>query len=389
MTLLPFAIASAACAAIPAVMTLLNLREYREPSTVTPATLPALTVIIPARNEAAGIAACVGSVLASGGVDLTVLVIDDASTDNTAEIVRGMAAQDTRLKLIASAALPAGWNGKQHACWQGAQATMTPLLCFLDADVHLHPDALARTVAQMVRERASLLSGFPRQVTGTVLEKLLIPLIHFVLLGLLPMRNLRRTTKPAYSAGCGQFLLVDCEAYTRSGGHEAIRHTMHDGLLLPRLLRSNGYTTRLSDLTALAECRMYTSAAATWNGLSKNATEGMAAPARILPMTLLLGFGQVLPLPLLALAWERTTFVIPFLGPPIRIGMAPVWWAVAAVMLSYFPRAINAVRYRQSWLGALLHPLGVALLLVLQWVALVRKLLGRPATWKSRAYPSN
>lgn len=386
--LVAWTIASAACAALPAVMTVLNLREYREPSVSTTAALPAVTVIIPARNEASGIAACVGGVLLSSNIDLHVLVVDDASTDNTAEIVRSMAAQDARLKLIASAALPAGWNGKQHACWQGAQAATAPLLCFLDADVRLHPDALARTVSQMVRERAALLSGFPRQITGTWLEKLLIPLIHFVLLGLLPMRNLRLTTKPAYAAGCGQFLLVDREAYTRSGGHEAIRHTMHDGLLLPRLLRSRGYTTRLADLTALAECRMYTSAAATWNGLSKNATEGIAAPARIVPMTLLLGLGQVLPLPLLWLAWERTTFLIPFLGPPIRIGMAPVWWALFAVLLSYLPRLINAVRYRQSWMGALLHPLGVALLLVLQWVALVRKLLGQ-ATWKSRTYASN
>jgi hypothetical protein len=368
---------------------MLNLREYREPATTVGTQLPAVTVIIPARNEAGGIAACVGSVLASKTVDLHIIVVDDASTDSTADLVRGMAANDPRLKLIASAVLPAGWNGKQHACWQGAQEATTPLLCFLDADVRLHPDALARTVTAMLQEHAALLSGFPRQVTGTWLEKLLIPLIHFVLLGLLPMRRLRLTTQPAYAAGCGQFLMVDREAYTRSGGHAAIRHTMHDGLLLPRLLRSHGYTTRLVDLTELSRCRMYTTAASTWNGLAKNATEGIATPIRIVPMTLLLGLGQVLPLPLLALAWERTTFIIPFLGPPIRIGLAPVWWSAAAVVLSYLPRAINAARYRQSWLSALLHPAGVAVLLVLQWVALGRKLVGRPATWKARAYPSN
>ncbi|AFL90229.1 glycosyl transferase [Terriglobus roseus DSM 18391] len=387
--LFAWTIASAVCAAIPAVMTVMNLREYREPAAATGERLPAVTVVIPARNEAAGIAACVSSVLASTGVDLQVVVVNDASTDDTAEIVRGMARQDARLRLVESVTLPDGWNGKQHACWQGAQAATSSLLCFLDADVRLHPDALARTVTSMVQERAALLSGFPRQITGTWLEALLLPLIHFVLLGLLPMRALRRTTKPAYAAGCGQFLLVDREAYTKSGGHEAIRHTMHDGLLLPKLLRSHGYATRLVDLTELAECRMYTSAAATWNGLSKNATEGMAAPVRIVPMTLLLGLGQVLPLPLLWMAWERTPFIIPFLGPPIRIGMAPVWWSAIAVALSYLPRVINAARYRQSWLSALLHPVGVAVLLVLQWVALGRKLLGRPATWKSRAYPSN
>jgi hypothetical protein len=387
--LLPITIAAAACATIPAVLTLLNLREYQPPPVRGTEALPPVTVIIPARNEAAGIAACVTNVLASNNVDLQVIVVDDASTDSTADIVRDIAAQDTRLRLLQSARLPQGWNGKQHACAQGSAATSTPLLCFLDADVRLHPEALTRTITSLMQQRAALVSGFPRQITGTFVEKLLIPLIHFVLLGLLPMRGLRKTTKPAYAAGCGQFLLVDREAYNRSGGHAAIKHTMHDGLLLPKLLRQHGYPTRLVDLTALAECRMYTSAGGTWNGLSKNATEGMATPARIVPMTLLLGVGQVLPLPLLWLAWERTTFVIPFLGPPVRIGMEPVWWAAAAVVLSYLPRGINVIRYRQSWLGAVLHPLGIAVLLMLQWVAMARKVIGKPATWKSREYSAN
>jgi cellulose synthase/poly-beta-1,6-N-acetylglucosamine synthase-like glycosyltransferase len=382
-------VASAACAAIPALLTVANLAEYKPPPPADASLpLPSLSVLIPARNEEAGIAACVESVLASRGVQLEVLVMDDGSTDGTAAIVGAIAIRDARVKLLRAAALPAGWNGKQHACWQAAQAAASPVFCFLDADVRLQPDALARVVTLLVRERAALVSGFPREITGTVMEKLLIPLIHFVLLGLLPMRWLRMTTRPGFAAGCGQLLLVDRAAYFASGGHEAIRTTMHDGLLLPRLLRQHGYSTRLADLTDLAQCRMYRSAAETWNGLAKNATEGLAAPARIVPITLLLGLGQVLPAVLLWLAWQRTFFVIPFLGPPLRVGMQPVGWAAAALVLSYMPRLINTVRYRQSWLGALLHPLGVALLLVLQWVALARKLTGRPATWKARSYPA-
>ena len=164
---------------------------------------------------------------------------------------------------------------------------------------------------------------------------------------------------------------------------------MHDGLRLPRLLRQHGYTTRLVDLTDLASCRMYRTAATTWNGLAKNATEGMAAPARIVPMTLLLGLGQVLPLPVAWIAWTHTRFIFPFLGPPIRIGMLPVRIALAAAILSYIPRVLNAVRYRSSWMSVLLHPVGIAVLLALQWYALALKLLRRPATWKARAYSAN
>jgi glycosyltransferase involved in cell wall biosynthesis len=379
-------IASAICAGIPATLTLLNLREYQPPSANGAEQITPIAVIIPARNEAAGIAACVDCVLASVGVTVEVVVVDDASTDDTAAVVRRVAARDERVWLLEAGSLPEGWNGKQHACWLGANATSTSLLCFLDADVRLQPEALARMAALLVRERAGLVSGFPHEQTGTFLEKLLIPLIHFVLLGLLPMRGMRTTNKAAYAAGCGQFLLVDRAAYRASGGHAAIKATMHDGLLLPKLLRQHNYRTRVADLTRLAECRMYHSAGETWNGLAKNATEGMAAPARIVPISVLLALGQVAPALLLWLAWQSTSFVIPFLGPPIRIGMAPVWWAAAALVMSYLPRLINALRYRQSWLGALLHPVGISVLLVLQWYALGRSLAGVPATWKSREY---
>jgi hypothetical protein len=384
--LFAWTVASAICAGIPATLTLLNLREYLPPPAGGAEEIPAIAVIIPARDEAEGIAPCVESVLASVGVTLEVVVVDDASTDGTAAAVRRIAARDERVWLLDAGSLPEGWNGKQHACWVGAEATSGPLLCFLDADVRVQPEALARMAALLVRERAALVSGFPHEVTGTLLEKLLIPLIHFVLLGLLPMRGVRTTNKPAYAAGCGQFLLVDRAAYVASGGHAAIKTTMHDGLLLPKLLRQHNYPTRLADLTGLAECRMYRSASETWNGLAKNATEGMATPARIVPITVLLALGQVAPLLLLWLAWQATSFVIPFLGPPIRIGMVPVWWAVAALVMSYLPRFINTVRYRQSWLGALLHPVGIAVLLVLQWYALGRSLAGVSATWKSRQY---
>ena len=107
--------------------------------------------------------------------------------------------------------------------------------------------------------------------------------------------------------------------------------------------------------------------------------EVLETPAGVVPVTLLLVAGQVLPLLLLWMAWRSTIFIIPFLGPPIRIGMAAVWWALAAVALSFLPRMVNAARKRQSWLSVMLHPLDVVLLLVLQWFALLRKLLGKPA----------
>ncbi len=360
-----------ACSLVPLLFFAVNLFFYRAPR-ASAGRLPPVSVLIPARNEEASISAAVRSVLASRGIELELLVLDDASHDRTGELVAGIAAEDPRVALHAAPPLPAGWNGKQHACAALARLARHGLLCFLDADVRLAPDALARLVSELEGRRLDLLSGFPREETGTWLEKLLLPLIHFVLLCYLPLPfAIARPRSPAFAAGCGQVFLVRAGAYAGSGGHAAIRETMHDGLLLPQSLRRAGFTTGLCDLTTLGRCRMYRNAGEVWRGLGKNATEGMAAPARIVPFTLLLFFGQVLPIFLLGYAlWTGK----------------PLLWPTLAVAAGYAVRLLSVWRFRQSRLGALLHPVGVFILLVHQWWALAGKLRGRRAVWKERAY---
>ena len=370
------------CAIVPAALWVWNMVLYREPGSGSCAEMgncflpDAISVLIPARNEERVIAASLASLLASRGVAIEIIVLDDGSTDRTAEIVREIALQDARVRLRSSPRLPGGWNGKQHACYALAKAARSSVLCFLDADVRLAPDALVSMSAFLVRSGSDLVSGFPRQETETPLEWLLLPLIHFVLLSYLPLAGMRALPVPGFAAGCGQFLMVRRDAYRKSGGHSQIRTTMHDGLLLPQLFRRHGLRTDIADLTHLATCRMYHNAAEVWRGLAKNATEGMATPARILPFTVLLFCGQVLPL-LLALS----------------LAVAPASYSthartliLVALAASFVPRLLSVWKYRQSLLSALLHPLGVTLLLVLQWYALLRKLAGQQVTWKERAY---
>ncbi|TCK73649.1 glycosyltransferase family 2 protein [Acidipila rosea] len=364
------------CAVLPAALFLWNLAIYRPPAALKRASRPGISLLIPARNEEQSIAAAVEHALASQDVELELIVLDDASTDRTAEIVREFSTRDGRVRFASAPRLPAGWNGKQHACHVLASLASHDLLCFLDADVRLAPQALTRMAGFLHASGSDLVSGFPREETGTFLERLLLPLIHFVLLGYLPLAAMRRSKSRGFAAGCGQFMMAKREAYFATGGHASIRSTMHDGLLLPRLFREHGFRTDLADLTDLAACRMYRDARQVWQGLAKNATEGMAAPARILPFSLLLFFGQVLPLALALalLLWSRPTL------PGVR---ALVYGALVA---SYMPRLIAVVRYRQSFAGAILHPVGVSVLLILQWYALVRKLSGHTFTWKQRAY---
>ncbi len=118
-----------------------------------------------------------------------------------------IAESDSRVRYVPGAVLPSGWNGKQYACKQLADAASHERLLFLDADVRLQPEALATLLAHQDATDVALLSAFPHQETGTVLEKLIIPMMHFILLGFLPLARMRASTHPAYAAGCGQLFL--------------------------------------------------------------------------------------------------------------------------------------------------------------------------------------
>jgi hypothetical protein len=352
-------------AAGPLLLAVWNLTLYRRPDAAS--RCPRLSVLIPARNEERNIAEAVQAVLANEGVALELIVLDDGSTDRTPEILASIG--DPRLRVAQAPPLPPGWSGKQHACAALGALARHDLLVFVDADVRLAPDALSRMAGLMQRRPdLGLASGFPRQITVTWSEQLLLPLIHFLLLGYLPMAQMNRSVAPALGAGCGQLIILRRDAYARAGGHAAIRASMHDGIMLPRAFRAAGQMTGLFDATDFATCRMYRSGGEVWEGLTKNATEGMAKPVALPIWTLILGGGQVLPA------------ILMMVMPSLLAGLALACGIGLRLLLAW--------RFRQPVLSAILHPLGMAALLVVQWASLLRALRGRPATWRGRAYPA-
>ncbi|MBK3777496.1 glycosyltransferase [Azospirillum brasilense] len=364
-----------ALALLPLGLGLVNLCLYRRPKAEPPPGA-AVSILIPARNEEATIAAAVRAALSSCGVTVEVVVLDDHSSDRTAEIVCAIAAHDPRLRVETAPPLPPGWSGKQHACQALAGLARHPVLLFQDADVRLAPDAARLVCGALLVGRAGLVSGFPRQETGTLAEALVIPLIHVLLLGYLPMVGMRWSGSPGFAAACGQLIAVRRDAHEAAGGHAAIATSLHDGVTLPRAFRRAGQGTDLFDATGLARCRMYRGWREVWPGFSKNATEGMATPVALPVWTLLLFGGHVLPW--LLLGWAA-------LAPLPDAALALAALAVAAG-LSF--RLLLAMRFRQSLVGALLHPVGILILLAIQWSALLRARRGRPAEWRGRAYPS-
>jgi len=370
-------IAAFVLAAWPAYQYSRNIFRYRKPAlayAAGPKLLGQVSILIPARNEENSILAAVESALASKHVSVEVIVLDDHSTDATASIVKQIGQRDPRVRITAGASLPSGWAGKQFACQQLGDTANHEFLLFIDADIRLAPEGVARLLSFLRQTECGLVSGVPRQETGTLLEMLVIPLIHILLLGYLPMGRMRQLRMPALGAGCGQLFLTIKSAYRQVGGHTTIRSSFHDGVKLPRAYRRAGMWTDLCDATDLATCRMYHSGRELWNGLAKNAGEGIGSPRGIVLWTILLAGGHILP------------FVLIALWPWLSIGNAIL--VFATVGLSYYPRFHAAFRFHQSWLGVVFHPVGIALLLLIQWYAMLRRVIGLPIGWKGRPKPA-
>lgn len=372
--MLALSIAGVVIALVPAGMFLANLPLFALSQVDDPCDTDSnhpVTVLIPARDEAKVIAQTIEAALGSLRVDVEVVVLDDHSTDATAEIVRRFANTDSRVRCLTGDPLPVGWNGKQHACFQLAEAASHDRFVFMDADVRLMPTGLATLLSRQDATDVALLSAFPHQETGTALEKLIIPLMHFILLGFLPLARMRASSHPAYAAGCGQLFMTKREWYRRAGTHEAIRQSRHDGLELPRVYRSAGMMTDVVDGTSIADCRMYRSAGEVIRGVLKNASEGIANPRLIVPFSVLLLGGSVLPV--FTLAWSI-----------VAQSLLGIVFSTAGVVIGHLPRAIAAVRFRQSWLGVGFHSLATLIFVALQWVALANHLLGRKIAWRGR-----
>ena len=171
-----------------------------------------------------------------------------------------------------------------------------------------------------------------------------------------------------------------------SGGHEAIRQTRQDGVMLPHLFRENGFRTDMVDLTTLAEAEMFRARNA---GLAKSATEGIGIEEHIVPFTAVLLLGQVLPV-FVACWWLLKGVSMIAAGGAVEdaSGLATVSLLIfIALVASYVPRLMATHRFKQSLISAMLHPLEILLMLTVQWLAFARTAMGRPVTWRAREYP--
>jgi hypothetical protein len=342
-----------------------NLRRLRVPDDDPEPVTERVSLLLPVRDEAHRLGPCLRSLLEQIRVpDLEILVLDDGSSDGTAELVRELAGDDPRVRLLTGDEPPRGWLGKPHACAQLAEAATGSVLVFVDADVRLAPHAVASAVGMLRDTPLDLVSPYPRQLAVTGSERIVQPLLQWSYLTMLPLRLAETSPRPSLSAANGQFLVVDAARYRAAGGHAAVRDAVLDDVALVRAVKLAGGRGGMVDGTRLASCRMYEGWPQLRDGYTKSLWSAFGSPAGAAAVVAGLGICYLAP-PIAALS-----------GSPA--GVAGYAAAVAG-------RYLVAERTDgRSLPDSLAHPASIATFTWLTLRSLVTRRRGR-LSWRGRA----
>jgi glycosyltransferase involved in cell wall biosynthesis len=288
---------------------------------------PAVSVIVPARNEEACLGACLESLGGQTGVSFEIIVVDDHSTDRTCEIATSFAAANpATVRVIEAGPLPDGWTGKNNAVAAGARAARGAWLLFTDADtVHL-PGSLARALAEAQANGTDLLSYSPEQIAVSFWEMATLPVIFAELARQYPPAKVSDPSSPAAAAN-GQYILVKREAYDAIGGHAAIAGEILEDVALARAVKASGRKIRFRYAADAVRTRMYRNFGQLREGWTKN-------------------LALLFPRPLRLALWIMTWWAIAWITLPLGIaGMAARYWGAAVLLL---PWVFLAVRVGQA-----------------------------------------
>jgi glycosyltransferase involved in cell wall biosynthesis len=320
---------------------------------------PSVSLLVPMRNEADRLAASVPAMLAQRADE--VILLDDESTDGTGALARSLLSGHSRSRVEDGDTAPPGWVGKSWACHQLAARAAGSLLVFCDADVLLAAGAVDAAVAEMEAQQADVFSVFSRQITGSLGEHLITPLIDDVLLCFLPF-GLLSADVPQAATASGALLVFTRAAYDQLGGFAAVRGQIVEDVAIARRTRKSGLKLGLALGGRAVSTRMYRGYREVLNGMSRG----------LLPVT-----GGSRARLVLGVGWHLAVYTLPW----VLAARRPRW--LVPLALGVAERALVEVKTRrrmvwQAWLTPL-SPLAAA--------PLVARALRGNQRWKGRLYP--
>jgi len=321
-----------------------------------------ISILIPVRNEQDNILTLLQSIYDQDYIDYEVIILDDGSDDNTYSICEEFASKHHQFRVIKGQKLPHNWLGKNYACHQLAEQAKGDYFLFLDADEKVNDSLLNSAIHRMRLYNLGLLSLFTNQQMDTFGEKSVVPLMHYILLNLLPLRLVYLVKNSTVAAASGQFMLFDAELYRKNEWHKQVKDRVVEDVEIMRIVKSSGYNGEALLANGMISCRMYKSYTEAVNGFSKNFLAGFNYSI----ITLLI-------------------YLIIIIGGPMIVMMTLnlqlIVFMIGLIILTRIMISLSASQ--NAWLNVLLHPLQMINLTIIAFMA-IQKHLTKTTVWKGR-----
>lgn len=321
-----------------------------------------VSILIPARNEEQNIARLLNSVYHQDYKNYEVIVYDDDSTDRTYNICAAFAKKHTGFSVIKGVELPEGWLGKNYACDQLAAQANGNYFLFLDADVIVQDDLINSAVHRMKLYKLGLFSLFPNQEMQTTGEKTTVPLLHYLLLSLLPLRLVYLVKNALFAVACGQFMLFDAGAYRQNQWHSQVREKVVEDAGIMKKVKEAGHNGDVLLANGMISCRMYKNYVEALAGFSKNALAlfNYSIPGLLIYITLLIS-GPMLVM---------TT-----------LNFNLMFFMIGLILLTRI--MISLLAEESVWYNLLFHPVQMVNMAVIAFLS-IQKHLTKTVVWKGR-----
>ncbi|MCZ4245411.1 glycosyltransferase [Pedobacter punctiformis] len=321
-----------------------------------------VSILIPARDEEENIILLLQSIKDQDYTNYEVIVLDDHSTDNTFSVVHAFCEENSQFSIIKGEELPKGWLGKNYACHQLSEAATGKYFLFVDADELIKIGLINSLIYRMELGQLSLLSLFTNQQMFSFGEKLTVPLMHFILLNLLPLRLVKLSKNPAFSAASGQCMFFNAANYQENKWHSLVRAQVVEDVELMKLLKQEKYKTEALLANGMIYCRMYKNLGECLNGFSKN---------------LLAGFGNNV---LILLLYQLLVIIGP-LVLVLNFNIALLILPITLIVLSRL--MISYLSGQNVFINIVLHPVQMLFFLIISIIS-IKKHIFKTGTWKGR-----
>ena len=336
---------------------------------------PLMSILIPARNEEENIKRCIISLTKQDYENIEILVLDDNSTDDTARIVLELSQKDPRIKLYSGEPLKKGWLGKSYACWQLSKYAKGDYLIFTDADTLHFPNSISSSVACLLRYNLDALSVFPKEITVTLHERMIVPFGKYMILSFVPLYLIRKSKSVLFCTAIGQFMLFKREVYKKIGGHKSIKSKVIEDIMISKQVKRCGYKFMIFDGRSSLYCRMY-----------KNFREVVRGHSR----TIFAAFDYNIYIITIAIILMSAIFLFPFIM--LLVGILFDWPAILInliilqIIIILIPKIIFSIRFKCKAVDIILHPISMVYLIYIAINSIFNTKIGMGVNWKGRIY---